>query len=100
MGDQSATDAAAAQTQDALRPLRNFVSAFQQALGSDQSLAGTDASVANPPGQFYSVGTNGAVSVEGQPVVLSAGGVGVSLPPWMVWLGLGALAYHFLYKRG
>lgn len=86
----------ATQTQDALRSLRQFVGAFQAGLGSDQSMAGTDASASNPPGQFSAVGMNGAVAVEGQPILTSGPqGVGLNLPSWVVWVGLGLVVYHF-----
>lgn len=90
MGDDQQV---ASQQQDVLRPLRMFVNALQAGLGSNQSYAGTDSTVVNPPGQFVIVGTNGGQAVEGQPIFSN---VGVSVPAWLLWVGVGAIAYKFL----
>lgn len=80
---------------DALVTLRQFVNAFGQAL-NDQSYAGTDASVYNPPGQFAVYGPYGA-SVEGQPITLTGNG-GAYISPTVLLMLMGAAAV-LLLKR-
>lgn len=55
------------QRQDELRTERNFISLISGVIGlNDQSYAGTDGVVANPPGQFQSINAQtGAVAVQG-----------------------------------
>ena len=87
----------AAVQQDALRPVRNFVSLLSGAVG-DQTFAETDGMVYGPTGQFGVQGPNG-VSIEGKPVMVATtappAGVGGGIQPLyiiggalLLWLAL------------
>jgi hypothetical protein len=71
---------------------------LQQVVGSDQSFAGTDASVYNPPRQFVVIGPNGA-AVEGEPILATTGAGGVAVSPLGLLLAIG-LAWLVLRKKG
>lgn len=75
---------------DDLNTLRGFVGVLQGYMGSDQSLAYTDGSVVNRPGQYQTVGQYGA-SVEGMPVSTMQNGA-VVISPMLIMLALGAAA--------
>lgn len=79
-----------------LLTLRSFVNSFNNAL-NDQSYAGADGYVYNPPGQFEVAGPYGT-AVEGQPITVSGGG-SLRLSPGMLIL-VGAGLYWFLKKKG
>jgi hypothetical protein len=87
----------AAGQQDALRPLRAFISAVNAGL-NDQSYAGADGYAYNRPFQFSSVGPYGT-SVEGLPVVRTTAGGGLVLSPGLVLIGVG-VAIALFVKRG
>lgn len=59
----------AAQVQDQQRTGRLFLAAIGSAMGiNDQSYLGQDGYAVNYPGQYQSIGTGGAVGIEGRPV--------------------------------
>lgn len=88
----------AAQQQDQLRPLRQFISALNTSLSSDQSYAGVDGNVNNPPRQFQVVGPTGT-SVEGQPIKLTGDGA-LTISPALVLVGVGvAIALAMRYVK-
>jgi hypothetical protein len=93
------TSTAETEAQDQLRPLRAFVGAMNGWLGSDQSMAGQDASASNPPRQFVTLGPQG-VSLEGTQTSApaAAGGLGFVLQPWMIAAGLAAGAFLLLRR--
>lgn len=84
------TDPVAAQ--DALRPLRNFVSLLSGAAG-DQTYAETDSVAASFPAQSFVQGPNG-VSIEGKPVTVAPpGGKREGVPAWLLLVGLVGLGW-------
>ena len=84
------TDPAAAQ--DALRPLRNFVSLLSGAAG-EQTWAEADAYAVNPPGQLYTQGPNG-IAIEGKPITVApASGQKQGIPPWLILAGVVAAGW-------
>jgi len=85
-----------AAAQDALRPLRNFVSLLSGAT-QDQTSADSDAYALNMPGGFMAQGPNG-IAVEGKPITLAPPG-GKPDQSGLLWVGLAAAAVYFLLIR-
>lgn len=79
----------AVQNQDALRIMRAFVGAVT-GYTSEQSYAGEDGTVSNPPGQFMVVGPQG-VATEGTSTLRTTATGGLVIPPAVILLGAGAL---------
>jgi hypothetical protein len=84
-----------AQAQDSMRPLRLFVGALNGAL-NDQSYAGQDSAVYNPPNQFTVVGPYGT-GVDGKPIAITRAG-GLVISPALMLVGLG-VAVAMLWKH-
>lgn len=82
--------------QDYNRTARMFLATLQSALGNDQTYAGQDGNAVNYPRQYQTIGTNGAVGVEGAPIS-NAQSKAVALSPGMMILG--ALALYFVLKK-
>ena len=55
------------QAQDEQRTKRAFISFLSTALGTDQTLAGEDGMAVNQPRQYQTIGSGGAVGIEGAP---------------------------------
>ena len=87
------TDPAAAQ--DALRPVRNFLSLLSGAT-ADQTWAWQDAYAVNTTGQFATRGPNG-IAVEGQPYIIgtvqqaATNQQTAGVPAWLLIAGAVAL---------
>lgn len=79
-------DQTAAQQQDELRPLRQFISLANGVL-NDQSYAGQDYTANNAPRQFQVIGPTGS-SVEGAPIRLTGDGA-LTISPGLVLVGIG-----------
>lgn len=86
-----------AQQQDALRPVRQFVSMLSNAFSAyDQTYYGADAGAYNVPRGYQVIGPYG-VSAEGLPISTTQGG-GIVISPMVVLIGIG-FAAAMLWKR-
>lgn len=79
--------------QDALRTVRQFISGLYSS-GSDQTYAGQDAYAVNQPYQYQTIGSNGAVAVEGAAVSNAQTAAKIGSP--LVILGVVVVAYLLL----
>jgi hypothetical protein len=68
--------------QDSQRTQRNFIALLSGAFGTDHSMANEDGFAINQPGGYQTMGYNGAVGVEGQPIsnLQGGGGLVITLP--------------------
>ena len=84
----------AQQQQDALRPLRQFVTLLSNVM-NDQTWAGQDAYAVNAPAPYQVMGPNG-YSIEGRPIATTTNDGAVVISPVIVWALVGAAAVYFL----
>lgn len=88
-----------ANQQDQQRTGRLFLAAIGSAMGiNDQSYLGQDGYAVNYPGQYQTIGMNGAIGVEGRPVSNVQGGIrNMSTGTLLI---LGGLFYLAFIRKG